>query len=362
MFLNIRLFIKTSIFVFAMMLAVGGALADRLDGDFDSDGRADAADAAILFRNVLNISADLEKEESDVTRNGAVTRADVKLVLLAASGKVDDIVDAVPFLSNQLIGEEDMERFCYKGTVNNERMYRSANVSVEISEFEFQNSICHLLDVVVRDAKSLRSAFSSGEYKGKRQYPGKIARECNAIFAVTGDMYLKNAKGAFVRNGVWYDKSKDVSDRKDICVMYEDGSIEIFPKGTASISSIEKGIDVWQLWSFGPMLLDEEGEPMSRFHCSPSIEGNNPRSALGYYSPGHYCLVVVDGRQKPYSSGLCLEDLSDLMYQLGCSSAYNLDGGQSAAMVAGNGKTISSPSSGGRTISDIVIVAEPPVL
>ena len=37
------------------------------------------------------------------------------------------------------------------------------------------------------------------------------------------------------------------------------------------------------------------------------ISGGNPRSCIGYYEPGHYCFVIVDGRQKQ-SAGVTLRD------------------------------------------------------
>ena len=53
-----------------------------------------------------------------------------------------------------------------------------------------------------------------------------------------------------------------------------------------------------------------------------------------------------------------MEELSELMYELGCAAAYNLDGGQSATMSDGQ-RIINSPSGGGRTTTDIVYVGEP---
>lgn len=106
------------------------------------------------------------------------------------------------------------------------------------------------------------------------------------------------------------------------------------------------------------MLLDENGDTMTEFHCKSSILGKHPRTAFGYYGPGHYCFVLVDGRQRPYSAGLRMEELSELMYELGCAAAYNLDGGQSATMSDGQ-RIINSPSGGGRTTTDIVYVGEP---
>ena len=83
----------------------------------------------------------------------------------------------------------------------------------------------------------------------------------------------------------------------------------------------------------------------------------NPRTAIGYYEPGHYCFIVVDGRQTGYSEGLSMEDLSQLMYDLGCKVAYNFDGGQTSMMVF-DGKVVNKPYKDGRSCSDIVYVGE----
>ena len=90
--------------------------------------------------------------------------------------------------------------------------------------------------------------------------------------------------------------------------------------------------DVWQIWTFGPMLL-QDGEPMSEFNLPKKIGGVNPRTAVGYFEPGHYAFIVVDGRQPGYSDpGYTMEELSQLMYDLGCKVAFNLDGGGTSQM------------------------------
>ncbi|MBR5095012.1 MAG: phosphodiester glycosidase family protein, partial [Oscillospiraceae bacterium] len=84
----------------------------------------------------------------------------------------------------------------------------------------------------------------------------------------------------------------------------------------------------------------------------------HPRTAIGYYEPGHYCFVVVDGRQWGHSDGAEIADLARLMESLGCTLAYNLDGGASSMMIF-HGKTVDKPSNGGRYINDMLIITEP---
>lgn len=62
--------------------------------------------------------------------------------------------------------------------------------------------------------------------------------------------------------------------------------------------------------------------------------GRHPRTAVGIADGGRrLLLVVVDGRQKPYSDGMTLRELATLMLALGARDALNLDGGGSTTLV-----------------------------
>jgi hypothetical protein len=78
----------------------------------------------------------------------------------------------------------------------------------------------------------------------------------------------------------------------------------------------------------------------------------HPRTAVGIAGAGRTAqdwagrrilLVVVDGRQAPYSDGMTLRELASLMLALGARQAINLDGGGSTTMVsAGPGSRVLS--------------------
>jgi len=60
----------------------------------------------------------------------------------------------------------------------------------------------------------------------------------------------------------------------------------------------------------------------------------HPRTAIGLRDSGRtLLLVVVDGRQAPYSAGMTLRELAVLFRALGATEVLNLDGGGSSAMV-----------------------------
>jgi hypothetical protein len=69
----------------------------------------------------------------------------------------------------------------------------------------------------------------------------------------------------------------------------------------------------------------------------------HPRTAVGWTAAGELLLVVVDGRQPPYSDGMSLDELAWLFRRLGATDALNLDGGGSTALVIG-GDVANRPS------------------
>lgn len=73
--------------------------------------------------------------------------------------------------------------------------------------------------------------------------------------------------------------------------------------------------------------VDTEGQP-------GFATARHPRTAAGIARGGkRLVLVVVDGRQKPYSDGMSLRELANLMLALGARDAINLDGGGSSTFV-----------------------------
>ena len=143
----------------------------------------------------------------------------------------------------------------------------------------------------------------------------------------------------------------------DILLLYRDGTMETFHSDTFQPEAIDQE-NVWQAWEFGPSLLDENGNALSSFDRSYSdINRANPRTILGYYEPGHYCFVTVDGRKSGYSNGLTLPETAQLMESLGCKIAFNLDGGQTTQLYW-NDQMYNVPYEGGRFTSDIIYIVD----
>ncbi len=225
--------------------------------------------------------------------------------------------------------------------------YQTDSVRIAISRVQENGVTYFVADVYVKNIEDMKTAFAKGKYgKNIYDFPLTTANDNKAVFAVTGDYYSARSKGIVVRNGTLY---RDVANT-DVCVLYTDGEMKTYDSANFSLTdAVARGI--WQAWSFGPPLLNENGGKLSEFNSS--LTDRHPRSAIGYYAPGHYCFVVVDGRQKDYSVGMTLTELSALFESLGCKQAYNFDGGATAVMIF-QGNVINQPYKGGRESGDII--------
>jgi len=224
--------------------------------------------------------------------------------------------------------------------------YQSDTVRIAIDAVRTDGVTYFVADVYVKNIDAFKTAFADGSYgRGLHEMPLKIANDNQAAFAVSGDYYGAREQGVVVRNGVLY---RDVMG-DDVCILRKDGTMNVYQK--SSFSSLDMLDDtVWQAWSFGPALV-EDGIACDT--SSSRIKVKNPRCAIGYYEPGHYCFIVVDGRQSGYSDGMTLDELSNTFVSLGCVTAYNLDGGATAMMVF-DGAVVNNPTNGGRSSSDII--------
>jgi len=226
--------------------------------------------------------------------------------------------------------------------------YISDTLRIVITQEENYDAVYFVADVWIKDIQEFKTAFSDDTYgRGYASLPTVIASNNNAILAISGDYYGGRSSGIVIRNGDLYRDSVST----DVCILYADGVMETYYEDEFDIeAAIERG--AYQGWSFGPKLIDDGQVPES-YNTTSTIISRNPRSAIGYYEPGHYCLVTVDGRQSGYSRGMTLEQLSQTFIDLGCVAAYNLDGGQTAMMVFDD-LIVNQPYKGGRTVSDII--------
>ncbi|MBQ8137519.1 MAG: phosphodiester glycosidase family protein, partial [Clostridia bacterium] len=247
-----------------------------------------------------------------------------------------------------------------------ESTYLSQNVAIHITRERAFNSDIYVCDIRVSSAACIRRAFGESVWNRSSARVETLAMANDAILAMTGDSSANISNGFVLGNGHLYRTSQN--RKRDLCVMYKNGEMKTFRATDVDMNSVYRELqnsldDLWQVFLFGPALLDEEGRAYASF--SSNVKPANPRSVIGYYSPGHYCFVQVDGRgvssrleNGRRSTGLTLRQLADYMEALGCQCAYNLDGGQSS-MLWFDG-LISNPYNNGRKVGDVIMVVDLP--
>ena len=238
--------------------------------------------------------------------------------------------------------------------------FSDGSTSVTVSTVTTDTLTYYVADVVLGDATDLRSAFANNQFgENITQTTSEIAAANDAVFAINGDYYGFRSTGIEIRNGVVY---RDEGARQGLA-FYTDGHVEVYDETqTTAAELLASG--VWNTLSFGPAIV-EDGEVVDGIDSvevdtnvgNHSIQGDQPRTAVGVIDDNHLVFVVVDGRQEGYSEGVTLPGLADILLSLGATTAYNLDGGGSSTMYF-NGQVINSPSNGGeRGTSDILYVA-----
>ena len=244
-----------------------------------------------------------------------------------------------------------------------DRSYTSPHVSITITEhhgdFKSGPAAYFVADIYVADLDCFGACLAGDTFGLYSSQPIEdVAEEHNAILAINGDYYslqLDAERSITVRNGEVYRAGK--LSVADICVLFEDGTMETYAQHEYDMDELlERGVR--HIWHFGPRLLLPDGSVNYNHNASVAISYVNPRTAVGYYEPGHYCFLVADGRQGDWSVGLRLEELAEIMQGLGCKAAYNLDGGGSSVMYFNGEKVNYQSNGGGREVGDALFIVD----
>jgi exopolysaccharide biosynthesis protein len=244
--------------------------------------------------------------------------------------------------------------------------YTSANVSIAVQKVTSgsgSSAVTYFVaDVQLADATQLSSAFAKNEFGTNIiEYTSTIAAANNAIFAINGDYYGFRSDGIIIRNGVIY---RDKPARTGLA-FYRDGTMQIYAETSTSAEAL-LAAGVWNTLSFGPALI-EDSTVITDFGKiavdtnvgNRSIQGNNPRTGIGIIDANHFVFVVVDGRASGYSRGVTLAEFAQIFASLGCTEAYNIDGGGSSTMYF-QGRVVNNPlgRSQERGTSDILFIGQ----
>ena len=218
--------------------------------------------------------------------------------------------------------------------------YSSPNLSLTITTHDEDlgdgNVRWYVVDCYIADIHNFRSAFPYDQFKPNfEQDLLQMMNNKNAVLGITGDSCLRQNRALVIRNGTVYSPYLTAAD---YLLLFADGSMKVYEKDKTDLQALLAGEGdeaIYQSFHFGPSLLDETGSVRAEFSVPFDkyvlYESAHPRCGIGYYEPGHYCLILAEGRLE-HSAGVTIPQFAGLFEREGCALAYNLDGGRTVVL------------------------------
>ena len=154
----------------------------------------------------------------------------------------------------------------------------------------------------------------------------------NAVASVNADFYYMDTgepTGTLIIDGVIYNNYKKKKDGLDSFFgILKDGTpiIGKEPEWIANKDNLRDAVG-------SGVILIKDGKvavpPLDDYYYT----GRAPRTSVGITYDGKLVVMVLDGRQEPFSAGGNYYEIAQIMLDAGCVSAVNLDGGGSSTFV-----------------------------
>ena len=174
--------------------------------------------------------------------------------------------------------------------------------------------------------------------------PAVIMRNNNLVFSMDGDYFIYRL-GRAKADGKKYAIGVEIRDHEilvdippsakrntypplDMMALFPDGDMRVYAALEHTAQELV-AMGAQDVLSFGPWLIRDGVINDTYKYYGTTLQ---PRAAVGMVEKGHYWAVIVEGRIRP-SKGMTTMQVAELMAELGCTQAFNLDGGWTSAMV-----------------------------
>lgn len=242
----------------------------------------------------------------------------------------------------------------------------SQGVRIEINRLQDDEEkvLWYEADLQFSPQSPLLFLLSNYEKPGRNfAYPEKLMRENGVVFGINGDqfghrIYNRKTVGIVVRDGQIISERTLKSGNKfwptlDTAAFFDDGTMKVFSSAEHDAQDyLDMGAK--NVLAFGPWLI-KQGEINPLFRTN--FHAREPRSAIGMIEPYHFVVISVEGRIRQ-SRGTDMRWLAARMQELGCSEAFNLDGGRTCCIVfMGKKLEMNNPKGlvkDGRSVSDMI--------
>lgn len=280
---------------------------------------------------------------------------------LAAVSPLED-PSVIPETTEEGFLPEGVSPYYFKDHAAGYWFYLDQTVRIEIMRAQTSSPklTYYTADIMCAEGTSLYTVTYNEDKPGRTNgLPQTMADAAHVVYAQSGDFYsyrVANDRypGNIVRDGkVLYSKSYS----KQIDAIPNLATMAFYPSGRAEVNEawevsaedyVKKGATT--VVAFGPILLrDGEIQDVDKKEYNHA----EPRSCIGVVEPGHYIGLLVEGR-KPHSDGATLQQCAEILADIGCTDAINLDGGNTASMLF-MGESVQLAENGGIDVNDRAI-------
>ena len=241
-----------------------------------------------------------------------------------------------------------------------ENVYEDESLRIEIWEDMVDKTRVHLARVTIADPSQLRTAPAYDFSRDQTAPTTTIAQRVNAVLAINGDYYSYQATrgGYMIRQGQMY-INKPIKGR-DVLVIAGNGDFYIEREiNDETLAKYDALGGIVNSFNFGPGIIID-GELCDRFKSVYNMaEDKAARACICQVERGklEYLCVVSEGTDDSKGGGLTLKEFTDYVATLGVQNAYNLDGGNSSALIYLGEKINAKANPRHRPLSDIIYFA-----
>ncbi len=215
------------------------------------------------------------------------------------------------------------------------------------------NAVYTCSEVKIAHPSQFRRFLSDGRFgSGKLEKATKMAADVHAVTASNGDYYGFRNYGNLVCNG---EVMMAGNRYLDTCYVDRNGDLLLKNAGTLyeteDVRAFVEEKDIRFSLAFGPILVEDGEVKTGLYYPIGETEALYSRAALCQLGPLHYMLVTLNRK------GRNVVRFAQHLQEMGVTTAYALDGGQTSTIVTGD-KLMNPVDYGGeRDTSDIIYFA-----
>lgn len=235
--------------------------------------------------------------------------------------------------------------------------YRDDTIYIKIETRTINRTKVCFTWVQIADPTQLRTHCS-----GTESSPMAEAKKAGALLAITGDSYSLHKDGIIYRNTVLMRPERSFN-HNDALLIDTEGKFHIFRRPDDDAFAPYVG-HILHSFLFGPALVID-GELQNFDDTSYGLNVGmlklTQRQAICEMEPLSYLILTTEGPNESKGGGYTIPQLAQLAFDMGAKNAYNLDGGNTVALILNNVKMNRFGKGGYRPITDLIyfVTAQP---